>query len=353
MKKSIILQDIEEIYSRDIDWEELRNKTVLITGPNGMLASYVIYMLMFLNEEKLLNIRIIAMARSMERFAARFGNYGNADYITVLTDSINEPIHIDGNIDYIIHAASLASPQYYEVCPVDVLSPNVIGTYYLLKLAAKKKVKDFILFSSGDAYGVIKDADYITEESMGILDPMDIHSCYSESKRMAETMCNSFKHQYGVPIKILRICHTYAPTMDINNDPRVFSSFMKNIVNGQAIEIKSDGKGKRAFCYIADAIAGLFTVLTKGNNGEVYNICNTEQFLSIRQLAEELAGLRHDVEIKVIWKKRSDDEHYTENTAVGSIAPSDKKLRDLGWVPKYSVRSGFSRVLEYQLAKKR
>lgn len=344
---NIIFQDLEEIYSRNIDWEQLRDSTILITGSNGMLASYVMYMLIYLNEEKGMGIKIIAMARSEERFINRFGEYRDRKYIILITDSILEPIRIDGKIDYIIHAASLASPQYYDVCPVDVLSPNVIGTYNLLNLAAEKEIKGFLLFSTGDVYGVVNGIDYVTEQDLGIIDPLEIHSCYSESKRMAETLCNSFMHQYGVPVKILRIWHTYAPTMNINQDPRVFASFMKNVLNGQDIEIKSDGSGKRTFCYIADAIAGLFIILTRGGDGEAYNICNTDQFVSIRDLAAVLAVLRQDVDIKVIWKPRPADEHYTENTAIGQIAPSNEKLKKLGWEAKYDIQTGFGRVLSY------
>lgn len=347
MKDDIILQDIKEIYGRDIDWGQLRDRTVLVTGPNGMLASYVMHMLIFLNEEEHLNIHVIAMARSAERFHARFGERGRTRYITLVTDSINEPIHIDGEVDYVIHAASLASPQYYDVCPVDVLSPNVIGTYHLLRLAVEKRAKGFLMFSTGDVYGALQGVEYVTEKDMGIVDPLDIHSCYSESKRMAETMCRSFMHQYGVPVRMLRIWHTYAPTMDIDGDPRVFASFMKDIVNGQDIEIKSDGPGKRAFCYVADAIAGLFTVLTKGEDGEAYNVCNTDQFVSVRQLAEILATLRQDRDINVTWKQRPEDEHYTENTAIGALAPSNEKMKKLGWEPKYSILDGFKRVYEY------
>lgn len=343
---NIIFQDIEEIYSRNINWEQFRGSTILITGPNGMLASYVMYMLIYLNEEKGMGIKIIAMARSKERFADRFGEYGDREYIILITESILEPIRIGGKIDYMIHAASLASPQYYDVCPVDVLSPNVIGTYNLLNLAVEKKIKGFLLFSTGDVYGVVNGIDYVTEQDFGRIDPLEIHSCYSESKRMAETLCNSFMHQYGIPVKMLRIWHTYAPTMNINEDPRVFASFMNNILNGQDIEIKSDGLGKRTFCYIADAIAGLFTILTRGEC-EAYNICNTDQFVSIRDLAITLAALRQDADIKVIWKKRSANEHYTENTAIGQIAPSNEKLKKLGWEAKYDIQTGFGRVLSY------
>ena len=84
---------------------------------------------------------------------------------------------------------------------------------------------------------------------------------------------------------------------------RVFASFMKNVVAGKDTEIKIDGTGKRTFCYIEDAIAGMFTVMTKRENGEVYNVCNTNHFVSIRELAETLARLREDVNIDVTWKR--------------------------------------------------
>ena len=349
MKKLIISEDIKEIYERNIDWAQFKDSTVFISGSSGMLASYIVYMLIYLNEQKHMNINIIAAVRNAKKFLDKFGDYKHSSYISVVTDSILNPIHIDGKIDYIIHAASLASPQYYSVCPVDVLSPNILGTYYLLKLAEEKKSKGFLLFSSGDVYGKIKGTDYVTEKDIGAIDPLDIHSCYSESKRMAETMCYSYLHQYGVPVKIVRIWHTYAPTMDIDNDPRVFASFTKNIICGQDIEIKSSGTGKRAFCYVADAIAGLFAVLTKGIQGEAYNVCNTEQFVSIRELAEILSTLRSDRKIKVVLKTRSKNESYTENTAIGEIPPSNEKLKNLGWDAKYDIRRGFSRVLSYFL----
>lgn len=344
---NIILQDIEEIYNRGINWEIFRDSTILITGAYGMLASYVMYMLIFLNEKQNMNINIIAVVKSKDKFEKRFRSYCHKKYVSIITDTLLNPIVIKKEIDYIIHAASLASPQYYDTFPVDVLSPNVIGTYHLLNLAAQKKVKGFLLFSSGDVYGVVKGIEYVEENNYGIVDPLDIHSCYSESKRMAETMCNSFMHQFGVPVKILRIWHTYSPTMDIEKDPRVFSSFMKNVIKGQDIEIKSDGLSKRTFCYVADTIAGLFYILAKGKDGEAYNICNTDQFVSIRELALILSKLRSDINIGVTWRKRGISEHYTENTAIGQIAPNNEKLRALGWEAKYDIQTGFRRVLSY------
>lgn len=114
------------------------------------------------------------------------------------------------------------------------------------------------MFSTSDIYGIVEGKNRIGENDYGAMDTLDIHNCYSESKRMAETMCKAWFQEKGVPTKIVRIWHTYAPTMNVESDPRVFASFVKDIVNGKDIIMKSDGSVKRSFCYISDAIAGYF-----------------------------------------------------------------------------------------------
>ncbi len=346
LRKDIIKADLEEIYQRAVPWERLENKTVLITGAYGMLASYLVFLLMFLNEEKGMNVRILCVVRSADKFRARFGNEENYEYIKLYTESLDNQLLIEENVDYIIHAASLASPQYYGVCPIEVLKPNVLGSCHLLELAAEKKVEGYLLFSTGDIYGIVENEDRIREESCGRMDPLDIHNCYSESKRMAETMCKAWFHQKGVPAKIVRIWHTYAPTMDVESDPRVFASFVRNILQGQDIEMKSEGTAKRSFCYIADAAAAYFLVLLCGENGEAYNVCNTQEFYSISALAEELVNIYPEKKLKVIKKKREKKDPYIENTVANCIPPDNSKLRALGWEPRYSVQQGFKRVID-------
>ena len=229
------------------------------------------------------------------------------------------------------------------------MKPNTIGNYHLLELATTKKVKSYLLFSSCDVYGTPKVDGLINETAFGHMDTLDIHNCYSESKRMAETMCRAFWVQHQVPVRIARIAHTYAPTMDIQNDPRVFASFVKNIVAGEDIVLKSDGSGKRTFCYITDAVAGYFKILFDGAEGEAYNFCNTSQFVSIRELAECLTEIYPEKNLHVICKQRSESENYTENKAlVGhERIPDNHKLQALGWEARVDIREGFGRVVQY------
>ncbi len=346
MDQCIIKEDLEDIYRRNIPWECLNNKTVMITGAYGMLASYLMFMLIYLNECKGMKIDVIAAVRSKEKFEKRFGNIERYNYIRLYTQDINKEIMIEEKIDYIIHAASLASPQYYSVCPIEVLTPNVIANYYLLQLAEKKKVEGYLLFSTGDIYGVVDKASKIKESDMGTMDTLDIHNCYSESKRMAETMCKAWYWQKKVPTRIVRIWHTYAPTMDTEGDPRVFASFVNDIVSNRDIVMKSDGSAKRSFCYIADAVAGYFLVLLCGADGEAYNVCNTQEFYSISQLAEILTSIYPEKNLKVIRKEREITEAYTENSVANYVPPDNEKLKLLGWEARYSVKEGFKRVLD-------
>lgn len=346
---AVIREDLEEIYARDIGWGALGGKSVLVTGAYGMLASYVMYMLLYLREEKHISVSPIAAVRDRGRFAGRFGGFPGAERVAVIESDLSGALRTDMPVDYIVHAASLASPQHYGVRPIDVLLPNVVGSYHLLNLAAEKRAEGYLLFSTGDVYGAPEGASAVTESDYGAMDPLDIHNCYGESKRMAETMCMAFLRQKGVPVKIARIWHTYAPTMDIAGDPRVFSSFVGNIVRGEDIVMKSDGASRRSFCYISDAVAGYFTVLLKGEAGVAYNVCNESQTVSVAELAETLAGLYPERGIGVVRKKRDAGESYSENILLKGreAVPSSAKLRGLGWEPVVDIRTGFGRVVRY------
>ena len=347
LENTIIREDLEEIYRRNIRWDKLKGKTILITGAYGMLASYVTYMCIYLNEVHHYNLRIVVAVRSKEKLEARFGKYIYKDYFEMCFADINAPLPVQGgDIQYIIHGASYASSQYYGTMPIDVILPNVLGTIELLNLASERNNESFLLFSSAEVYGKIQENErIITEESMGSVDTLDIRNCYCESKRMAEMLCNAWFRQRKIAVKIARICHTYGPTMDIEKDQRVFSSFVNDIVNHRNIVMKSKGLAKRPFCYIADAVAEYFLILLDGVTGEAYNVCNADEFGSIRQLADTLVSLYPDRCLKVEMQSREKGSAYIENTSAGDIPYSSDKLKALGWECRYSLQEGFKRTI--------
>lgn len=338
LQNNVIRADLDDIFCRDINWKRLNGKRILISGAYGMLASYLVYFLIYLNELKGFDVKIISLSRNEAKLRKRFGDYVTRHYFCNIFADINKPLCLESKVDFIIHAASLASPQYYETIPLDVALPNVLGTLNLLETAKTKQSESFLFFSTGSVYGKT-DKLYLSENDYGTIDPLNIHSCYDESKRMGETLCKIYTHQFSVPTKIVRFSHTYGATLDIENDPRVFAEFVKNAVRGENIEMKSNGMSKRAFCYIADSTAAVFKVLLNGIDGEAYNICNTDELYTIRTLADIIAEIAG---VQVIQKTR--EGSYLEAPASG--IGDNAKLKALGWECKYNVRAGFQRTID-------
>jgi nucleoside-diphosphate-sugar epimerase len=348
LQNQIIKEDMETIERRLGDCSRLNNKNILITGAYGMLAAYCVYFLIYLNETHPgYHIHILAQGRNRDKMCQRFGVYLSKDYFSFVKEDISQPVSIDADIHYIIHAASLASPQYYKTNPVDVLKPNTLGTFYLLQLAAEKNVEGFLFFSSGDIYGNIgEDMDSIDERCPGRLDSMELRNCYGESKRMGENMCAAFWQQYGVPAKCVRITHTYGPTMDLENDRRLFSEFVSNVVSGQDIVMKSDGTAIRPMCYIADAADAFFRTLLDADAGRAYNLCNNMTWISVKELAELLISLYPEKNLRVVCKERESNSDYMECRVKFHAKFDTEALQSLGWKPEYGLREGFKRTID-------
>ena len=350
MKSNVILEDMDNIYNRGYDWNCFNGKTVLITGAYGMLASYIVYFLMYLNIEKKITVHVIAQGRNPEKARKRFAEFWkhlDFEYINV---DILQKIDNISHVDYIVHAAGLANPRYYSTQPVEVIEPNILGTYQLLKLAVQHKSEAFLFFSSGDIYGKAEGVSEITEDTMGAMNPLELHSCYGESKRGGETLCHAYFREYDVRAVIARIGHTYGPTMDIESDPRVFASFIKCALEGKDILLHSDGSARRPFLYIADATAAFMLLLLQGKGGEAYNVTNTKQFLAISELAKIISEIPEQ-NLNVTYEERNRKDTYLNNSLNHDNKPVEYKLERLGWTAQFTARQGFARV--YQGIKQR
>ncbi len=341
----IIKEDLEYISSAKLPWDDLEGKNILIAGANGFLPAYIIETILFLNDHRFKNkAKVFALARNKERVLSKFSCYGRRKDLTYIIQDVCSPLKITKKMDFIIHAASQASPKFYGADPVGTILANTVGTANLLALAVKHKSSGFLFFSSGEVYGeVTAEKVPIKEDSYGLVDPLFIRSCYAEGKRAGENMCVSWSHQYGVPVKIVRPFHTYGPGMRLD-DGRVFADFVSDIINGKDIVMKSDGSAIRAFCYLADAIAGFFTVLLKGNPAQAYNVGNDEGKISIAELAKILVDILPDRHLKIIRKENEFASGYIKSKIPVSV-PDTSRIRQLGWRPVYSIKEGFSRTV--------
>jgi nucleoside-diphosphate-sugar epimerase len=345
MRHQIVDEDLERILATDLPWSEFAGKTILITGVNGFLPAYIAETFLYFNEKiSSEKIKIIGLARNRARAENRFSSYHGRSDLKLIVQDVCTPIVLEDKIDYIIHAASQASPKYYSKDPVGTLSANILGTCNLLKLAQDNSVEGFLFFSSGEVYGEVATSQIPTKESdYGYIDPTNIRSCYGESKRMGETMCVSWFHQYGVPTKIVRPFHTYGPGMSLD-DGRVYADFIASILNNRDIVMKSDGSAIRAFCYLADAVQGFLTVLLKGDKGQAYNIGNDHCETSIFDLACKLTSLFPEKKLRVVKKDVVQSTEYLRSSILRSC-PDISKVRMLGWQPSTSIDEGFRRTI--------
>jgi len=342
---AIITEDLNTIINQFENWDRLKNKTVLISGANGFLPAYLVETLIEVNTRFNANITIIGLVRNQEKAKARFFKHLENKLLLLIVQDVCELISIDKKIDFIIHAASQASPKYYGIDPVGTLSANVIGTINLAKLGIKNNVESFLYFSSSEVYGELPESLMPVKENVfGFIDPARVRSCYGESKRMGETICVSYLHQFGLKAKIARPFHTYGPGMMLD-DGRVYADFIANVISKKDIILNSDGSARRAFCYLTDATVGFFKILLEGKDGEAYNVGNPKEEYSILELAQLIINLRPELNLKVKVNLPVKDVNYIKST-VSKNSPNIDKMNELSWNPNVTVRDGFNRTIK-------
>lgn len=337
----VLEDDLKTIIAEDLSWEKLKNKTVMITGASGMVGSYMLYVLLMLNDEKHYGIKVDAVMRNVNKLPEEIRNREDVD---VVVADVTKDIPDVGDIDYIIHAASPASPLIMQNQPVETIAANTIGTFKTLELAKEKNAEGYLFISSREIYGQPDEGqEFFYENTYGFVDQLNPRSCYSEGKKAAETMCVCFHEEYGLNTKIARLAHTYGPGMSIY-DGRVQADFLKNVYHNEDIVLKSEGTAVRTYTYIADAIAGMYRILLDSED-IVYNIGNEAGKVSIRDLAEILVSIYPERGLKLVFDIPEGGTKGTAPYTLGIL--SSEKLRKLGWNPKYSVKDGFKRTLEY------
>ena len=340
----MVEEDLAVICGAPLEWEKLAGRTVLLTGANGLVGATLAEALLYRNElGRGEPTRVVALVRDRARGEARLAAYAGRADLEILVQDASEPVRTEGPVDYIIHAAGQASPRYFGADPVGTYMPNTLGTHHLLALAHGKRSKGFLFVSSGAVYGSVAGPASITESTYGVVDPLDVKSCYAESKRMGETMCRAWHHQYGVPARIARLGHTYGPHMS-RTDDRAFAEFVFCVVDGRDILLNSDGQTRRIFSYITDTTLGLLRILLDGRDGEAYTVANPAAESSILGLARLLTELDPSRGSTVRVNAAPRPAHYLPNTdEVPSVDIT--KMRALGWEPTVDLTTGFRRTI--------
>jgi len=305
---------------------------ILITGATGLIGSCLVDLLM-----RHSFCHIYAMGRNSQRAEQRFADYWQQPRFHFIRHDICQSLECTENFHYIIHAASNASPNFFQQSPVEVMKSNLDGLCHLVEYGLRHQMKRMVYISSGEVYGE-GDGSVFTEESSGHIDILSPRACYPSSKRAAETLCAAYIQEYGADIVIARPCHTYGPYFT-ESDNRVYAQFIRNILNDEDIVMKSRGEQFRSWLYVVDCAVAMLLLLTKGNSGEAYNVANEESNITIRQLAEEIAKIGNK---KVVF----DLAENGNTTPITKAVFSTEKLNQLGWKPLFSIEEGLAHTIQ-------
>ncbi|SHI63048.1 NAD-dependent epimerase/dehydratase family protein [Lutispora thermophila] len=342
----VIYKDIEKIYINTKNCiGDKGGRTWIITGSGGFIGSYFLDFIDYCNKYVFSTPdKVICIDNYRTSSINRIMHLTDNDNFLFLDKDISKPIEITHDVDYIVHAASIASPSFYRKYPIETIEANVWGLKNLLDIAKSKSIKSMLYLSSSEIYGDPDSANIPTDEAYnGNVSCVGPRACYDESKRLGETLCINYWKQYDVPIKIVRPFNVYGPGLRID-DKRVISDFFKGALYDKKIEILSDGRPTRSFCYISDAVTGFIKVLMSEYNGEAFNIGNDEQEISMKQLAEKVAEVVGNTTI--IYDKSNDKDYLIDNPR--RRCPDLRKARNLlNYNPSVNLETGLKRLLAW------
>lgn len=342
----ILQEDLENIVERSISaLEQMKGSTVLVTGATGLIGSLAVQALACANRIKKTSINILAFVRDEAKAEHVLGQIIHRPNVELITGDVNKKIIVEKSIDFIIHGANPTASKYFVTRPVETIRTILTGTENILELAVQKKVKGMVYLSSMEVYGQFpNEVKDVTEDKLGYIDILDVRASYSEGKRMAECMCASYAAEYGVPVKIARISRIIGPGVIDKNDNRILTQFARCVAEHRDIVLHSTGETVLNYCYTVDALAGIFALMVKGKNGEAYNVTNDKDVLSVKDLAETLAGKYSDLDIKVIYDIPEDTSKYGYNRMTAYIL-DNQKITKLGGKVLVNLENAFKRTV--------
>jgi UDP-glucuronate decarboxylase len=334
--------------------DALAGRRLLFTGGGGFLGYLYLHLLAQVGRgdgRKPIDITVYEnFSRGRKAWLEKLALASN---VTLVEHDITRPLPANmPEVDYIVHAASIASPIYYRLHPIETIDANVNGLRSLLDYArqrgdAGRPVSGVLFFSTSEIYGD-PPADQIptAETFRGFVSCTGPRACYDESKRLGETLCVNFAQQYGVRVATARPFNNYGPGLSID-DRRILPDLARNVLSGEDVVLLSDGRATRTFCYVSDAVAGYVKILVKGRPGEPYNIGTELPEVSMRELADRVVTLARDLfgyKGSVVMG-RSDDVAYLTDNPNRRCPDLSKARAELKYQPEIGLDEGLRRSL--------
>lgn len=335
LNSKLYTDTITEIQNTFPEIISFKNKSILITGCNGLICSAVVDFFIASSLYEKLNMKIYLASRNAAETKKRFNLNDTDTHIETVAYDAEKKFTFSKKIDYIIHGASPASPDQIISQPVETMLCNITGLHNLLTLAEQNNAR-LLYISSSEVYGNLHSSQPIKEEDAGNLELLNPRSAYGMSKRAAETLCISYVDEYSADVVIVRPGHIYGPSAK-KDDRRVSSAFMYDALEGKNLVLKSKGEQLRSYTNSLDCAKAILTVMIKGKKGNAYNISNPQSVISIAEmstLVAEYCGVKLSFEIP------DENEKKAFNPMMNSSLDSTK-LESLGWKPFFTKQKGF------------
>jgi dTDP-glucose 4,6-dehydratase len=304
-------------------------KSILITGAAGFLGSHLCDR--YIKE----GYKVLAMDNLIT------GNLSNIEHLFKLKEfefyhhDVSNFVHVPGDLDYILHFASPASPIDYLKIPIQTLKVGSLGTHNLLGLAKAKGAR-MLIASTSEVYGDPM-VHPQTEDYWGNVNPIGPRGVYDEAKRFQEAITMAYHRYHGVETRIIRIFNTYGPRMRLN-DGRVLPAFIGQALRGEDLTVFGDGSQTRSFCYVDDLVEGIHRLLLSDQSDPV-NVGNPDE-ITISEFAEEIIALTGTTQ-QVIYKDLPVDDPMQRQPNI------DKARSILKWEPKVNRAEGLKITYDY------
>jgi UDP-glucuronate decarboxylase len=337
-------QDLESIATRlQPAADAFAGKTVMVVGASGYLGQMFVGVLKNLNASYLSSpCEIVAL----DSFITGDRLKPTGEHVRFIEHDIREPLDPGTPIDFVVHAAGVASPAYYRQFPIETIEVSTLGTRSLLELAREHGARALYL-SSSEIYGDPDSANVPTHEGYrGNVACLGPRACYDESKRMGETLCYIHARNFDTHVSIVRPFNVFGPGMR-ENDFRVLPNFAKSIRTGEPLTLYASGRQTRTYCYGVDAMTGFFLALLHGRAGEPYNIGSAGPEISVIQLADLLESI-HGEPLQRTFIDYPDT--YPGDEPQRRCPDIEKARRELGYKPQVSIEEGLKRYLKWSLS---
>ncbi len=334
---------LDSVCDCGIDWTDLDGATIGISGATGLVGTMLVDSLMHKAHGGGFDARIVALGRNEARARARLPYFGEPGFSFQEAD-VSVPGSVPAAaVDVVMHLASPTHPMAYATRPISTVMSNIVGLQNMLEwqLASSGMCGRTLFASSVEIYGENRgDTEFFDESYSGYIDCCTLRAGYPEAKRLGEALCKAYAEERGMNVYLPRLPRLFGPTL-LPSDTKALSQFIFNAVAGKDVVLKSAGMQRYSYLHVADAVAGLLWVLTKGETGTAYNVAGEDEGLNLRGIAEIVADVAG---VSVIIDLPDEVERSGYSTATVALMDG-KRLRSLGWKPTYNISDGIGHTI--------